>query len=553
MAIFTGGVIPTINVSSNTLLNQATTGIAGNLADTTLSVALSPVLGAELSNSLGLDPNATLDLGQVVSNGVVGVGQTYLNQVINEEIVNSDALGPFGPLVGGLAQNAASALTQGISGLLTGQGLSGFGAGGQATASAPNNVPSQAFPGAGDEPYGDAEAQYEGNVYNLGSGGPDVTFSIKLATTGAAAAGLSEIANPTASYTTALGQSIPGLGSLDVPASASLNSVASNFSDVAASFPSAAVGTSGVGGLTQTAASAIGSSLGGSGVPSAAAGVLTNAFGANSTAASLTSAATTFASGGAASLGIPAISSTLPSIPVGGLLGAAGSLGGLESLTSNPLGSALSAASPEPSTVWNFIVAPEEISWDLQVATQRVDIFGTNSPPVTVGTKGMRNLSLGNALIEGFTRARTVEGRVIALENLLKFTLNSKGGFVNVPVYQVFANEKIYGDSNGQDGGYFVFSDIRVKETMRDLTGKSTRAYADISMVQVPKYQVNTGRDQASKALSAASATGLQGGPTASTGANQGVGTSVPASGQGTPPPPAPPTVSPAFAPPPVA
>jgi hypothetical protein len=281
--------------------------------------------------------------------------------------------------------------------------------------------------------------------------------------------------------------------------------------------------------------------------------MLTNAFGANSTTASLTSVATTFASGGAASLGIPAISSTLPSIPVGGLLGAAGSLGGLESLTSNPLGSALSAASPEPSTVWNFIVAPEEISWDLQVATQRVDIFGTNSPPVTVGTKGMRNLSLGNALIEGFTRARTVEGRVIALENLLKFTLNSKGGFVNVPVYQVFANEKIYGDSNGQDGGYFVFSDIRVKETMRDLTGKSTRAYADISMIQVPKYQVNTGRDQASKALSAASATGLQGGPTASTGANQGVGTSVPASGQGTPPPPAPPTVSPAFAPPPVA
>lgn len=219
--------------------------------------------------------------------------------------------------------------------------------------------------------------------------------------------------------------------------------------------------------------------------------------------------------------------------------------------------SAFGGGSSQASGVWNFIVAPEEVSWDLQVATQRVDIFGTNSPPVTVGTKGMRNLSIGNALIEGFTRARTVEGRVIALENLTKFTLNSQGGFVNVPVYQVFANDKKYGDGNGVEGGYFVISDIRVKETMRDYTGKSTRAYADISMVQVPKYQVNTGRDQASKALSGVNATGLQGGPnaaakSAASAATQGVGTTQPAAGQGTPPP-KPPVVSQAFAQPTVA
>lgn len=206
MAFFTGGSIPTIRVSNNTLIDSAVTGIAGNLAETGISVALSPVLGAELSNQLGLDPNASFgNLGGIISNGVVSSGEQYLNQIVNEQIVNSKALGPFGPLVGGIAQNAVSALSQGVSGLLSGQGLSGFGGlaglfgggGGTATtASAPNNTPSRAFPGAGDEPYGDAEADYGGNVYNMGSGGPDVVFSIKPAMAQAAAQGASELANP---------------------------------------------------------------------------------------------------------------------------------------------------------------------------------------------------------------------------------------------------------------------------------------------------------------------------------------------------------------------
>lgn len=155
--------------------------------------------------------------------------------------------------------------------------------------------------------------------------------------------------------------------------------------------------------------------------------------------------------------------------------------------------------------VWNFIVAPEDISWDTAVAANRIDIFGTNAPPVIVGTKGMRDLTLSNAMIEGFTRARTVEGRVHALEKLMRFTLNGEKGFVNVPVYKVCANQKEYGNANGEEGGCFVIKDVKIKETMRDLQGKSTRAFADISLIQVPSYQVDTGRDQASATVSAAS------------------------------------------------
>lgn len=106
----------------------------------------------------------------------------------------------------------------------------------------------------------------------------------------------------------------------------------------------------------------------------------------------------------------------------------------------------------------------------------------------------MRDLTLGNALVEGFMRGLTIEGKVAALENLLKYSLNATDGFVSVPVYQVWANEKSYGGPEA----YYIIKDVKVKEAMRDLKGNATRAYVDISLMQVPAYQVNSGRDQAS-------------------------------------------------------
>jgi len=152
---------------------------------------------------------------------------------------------------------------------------------------------------------------------------------------------------------------------------------------------------------------------------------------------------------------------------------------------------------------WTFITAPEEISWDVANGAQRIDIFGTNSPPVVAGSRGMRDLTLGNALVEGFVRNVTVEGKIAALEDLLDYRLNASDGFVSVPVYQVWANEKAYGN------GYYIIRDVKVKETMRDLRGDATRAYVDVSFMEVPAYQVNSGRDLASKTAAAAKALAL--------------------------------------------
>ena len=172
---------------------------------------------------------------------------------------------------------------------------------------------------------------------------------------------------------------------------------------------------------------------------------------------------------------------------------------------------------------WTFITAPSEISWTVGNAANRVDIFGTNNPPVVAGSRGMRDVSIRDALVEGFIRNVHVEAKVEALEKLLNYNLNGSDGFVSVPCYQFYANNKNYGGLKG----YYIIKDVSIKEEMRDLTGNATRARIDISLMQVPDYQVNSGRDQASQVT----AGGKVQDP------NQGVGGGKPGAGAGAPPP----------------
>jgi hypothetical protein len=172
---------------------------------------------------------------------------------------------------------------------------------------------------------------------------------------------------------------------------------------------------------------------------------------------------------------------------------------------------------------WTFITAPSEVSWNVANAANRVDVFGTNNPPVVAGSRGMRDVSIRDALVEGFIRNVQVEAKVAALEQLLNYNLNGSDGFVSVPCYQFYANNKTYGGLKG----YYIIKDVSVKEEMRDLTGNATRARVDINLMQVPEYQVNSGRDQASQVT----AGGKVGTP------NQGVGSTKPAAGAGAPVP----------------
>ena len=190
-----------------------------------------------------------------------------------------------------------------------------------------------------------------------------------------------------------------------------------------------------------------------------------------------------------------------------------------------PAATYLNNAPSATTQPWNFTVSPEDISWSMNAEVDRVKIFGTNSPPVTSGTRGMRDLSLTNCLLEGFSRGVAVEDQVIALESLLNYSLNTSKGFINIPVYHLRANNKAYGDANGNDGGFYVIKDIKVKESMRDLSGNSTRVNVDVSFTQVPQYQVDSGRDQASQAVTGSKAAFPE------QQADQGVGTTKDKSG----------------------
>jgi|GEM_PF-3283134 len=174
-----------------------------------------------------------------------------------------------------------------------------------------------------------------------------------------------------------------------------------------------------------------------------------------------------------------------------------------ETSTFNADGGTMSVLEQQPSGGWTFICAPEDINWDIANAANRVDMFGTNNPPVVAGTKGMIDLSIGNALVEGFTRRVSVQDKIESLQALMNYSLNGSDGFVSVPVYQFWANERSYG-SQGTDQGFFIIRDVKVSEKMRDLSGDATRATVDVSLMQVPKYQVNTGRDSASEVTTGA-------------------------------------------------
>lgn len=399
MSVFSG-VIPIVKVTGNSALNSVATNLIQNSITSAVGIALgqstspSPIIG--FANTLIGPPGDTL-LQSIVTPGITTQGAVGLNQIITNNIVNSKALGPFGPLVGNLLQEGVNFLAgTAINSVFGGSGRGGL-----------------FFPGAGGE--GEEEANYQGSTYSLGLGGPDVVFSIAPATTPAAFEAMSFF-TPAAP-----GQTESWSGGFD--------DAIGFFQDPDLKFQEA---------LTKSE-----------------------------------------------------FFQNLP--PLGELAFTNANLGGFGIDIADPFSF--------QKRGWKFICPPQEISWETTAEVNRVSIFGANNAPVLMGSKGMRELSLGGAIVEGFTRSKAIEEKVILLEKLMDMKISSDSRYLQIPVYRVKANSKIYG--NGlEEGGYFVIKSIQVNEALRDFSGKATRAIVNISLTQVPKYQVEDGRDIASKSLS---------------------------------------------------
>lgn len=174
-------------------------------------------------------------------------------------------------------------------------------------------------------------------------------------------------------------------------------------------------------------------------------------------------------------------------------------------LSANPfsLGGGTTGQGGGGSAAFTFITAPQDVQYDVSADVNRISIYGTNTPPLTVGSTSMKSLSLGEALMEGFTLGKSVQQPLDKLLDLMKVSLT--GGFVNVPVYTVAAGGKSYGN--------YVIEQVQIQEEMRDLKGDATRAMVQVSFKEVADYQINTGRDQAGAVTAGAGA-----GPAAATG-----------------------------------
>lgn len=203
---FEGGTIPVLGLSGQQLVQQLTgsalqsvplgQGPFGSLAaggaSALLNIGLSSVAGAQASQQLGFDLNAgTTFLQSQVTPFLTSTVSNLVSTEINESLSSLGPLGTtLGTLGGQLASSAAISLVNGIFGTDIGGGLGGLlGGGGTGGAAA---AATRAFPGGGAEP----AASYDGSVYSLGPGGPDVVFSIRPASgTTPQAAGLAEVTN----------------------------------------------------------------------------------------------------------------------------------------------------------------------------------------------------------------------------------------------------------------------------------------------------------------------------------------------------------------------
>ncbi|ATW62816.1 hypothetical protein SCBWM1_gp132 [Synechococcus phage S-CBWM1] len=443
------GIIPTVNVPAP----------LSGLGNQVLEVAVSPILGSQISNAVGIPEQDSFNLDSLPSSLMAAIPEYDL---------------------GGFEGLANGVLGQAVGSLFPGEG------GGAES--------QRAYPGAGAEP----EAQYGGFVYNSST---PVVFSINRAQAQAMLEGKQALGTQGAtipygeipSYASqTIGpeslfvqmDQIPGsVGSL-----ASTGAAMKGYSDHFKGVASAQIASSG-------------SFLSGNGAlmdPAVLKPLTDGDFGAGTIPKQVAEGLGT----GLRSPGNSFFSGSMESaFTEVGALAENSSFGVLPGIGS-------SAGVGDESGGWTFIIGPESIKWNTTSNPSRVEMYGTNSPPVMGGGKGMRDLELSGAIVEGFTRSKQVEDKISQLEFLMNYELSNSKPFVNVPVYTVTANEKIYGDGlNSSDGGFFVIKDINVEEQMRDFTGRATRAVVDISLIQVPAYQVESGVDQASESVTGAEST----------------------------------------------
>lgn len=148
---------------------------------------------------------------------------------------------------------------------------------------------------------------------------------------------------------------------------------------------------------------------------------------------------------------------------------------------------------PDAPDEYYFITAPQEVSWSKASEASEITGYGTNNPYINYGATKLRKLTLGDSLVEGFSAGREVENDVLNLEATMQMQLDTGSGYAAPYCWYAWAGNKCY--------GIYIVTNVTVKEEMRDMEGKATRARVDVSLQEVPSYQVGSGADLSSQAF----------------------------------------------------
>ena len=151
------------------------------------------------------------------------------------------------------------------------------------------------------------------------------------------------------------------------------------------------------------------------------------------------------------------------------------------------------AESTEIPSEWYFITAPQNVSWSKSGQSSEIQTYATNNPYLHYGSTGLRQLTLGDAMIEGFSDGMQVEWNVIDLEAMMRVVLETEDGYAAPYCWEVYAGGKMYGT--------FIMDSVNVQEQIRDNAGLAARANVDISFKEVSPYQVSGGIDITAESL----------------------------------------------------
>ena len=142
-----------------------------------------------------------------------------------------------------------------------------------------------------------------------------------------------------------------------------------------------------------------------------------------------------------------------------------------------------------------FITPPQSVSWNKGSKMNIIEPYGTNNPYVNYGTTKLRQLTLGNAMLEGFSDGgKVVEDNIRSLEDCMLMNLDSGNGFAAPYVWYVYAGSKSY--------GAYVITDVKVDESIRNTGGQANRATVDVSFQEVSPFQISSGIDITAEAIS---------------------------------------------------